>query len=156
MKNLITSIQVALIISITASCSGPKKTAENPAEKPAEISADVKSGQSDVKPDQAEVKSTADAKPKHVSETKTGSQIVSNTTANLGKNLGLSDLQNNRVNDLLLVNFSSIGGSLDKSYQNEEAKSLRQELLQKSKDQISEILDTQQKEKFKTFMLQVK
>jgi len=149
MKNLLSSALLLLFITIVSSCDGPKKTSENqPAASQASDQTD-KMAETAVTTDAAK---TEDGNPANqVTESLSGSQIVSTASSRLVSKLVLNEQQITSVNGFLNKSFIDYGGDLTKVYSAEESKTIIREIIMKAKDPIMGILNDTQKEQFSKY-----
>lgn len=135
MKKIVVSIQILVLFFVVTSCDGPKKSSEN---QPVN--------------GQVEAIDTVHRKPHQdgsQGEDRTGAQIIEKSVARLVNRLKLSDTQATNLKDILTKSFNEMSLDMNKTYTGEESKKIGLDLIEKSSDAISNILDENQKEQFK-------
>lgn len=135
MKKILISIQILVLFFLATSCDGPKKSSENQS-----VNTQSEAG------DSAQRRSRQDGSQ---GEDRNGSQIIEKSVARLVNRLKLTDTQATNLNIILTKSFNEMGLDMNKTYSGEESKRYGLELIEKSSDAISAILDENQKEQFK-------
>ncbi|HNS13107.1 MAG TPA: hypothetical protein PKM97_10890 [Bacteroidia bacterium] len=158
MKKLFVCICSLLLVLVLPGCDGPKKsnTQSNPAKEEAAAESPVEAAtpnaESEVPNDEGMAENQNLEREKKMSEVFTGAGIIESLMGNLTEKLALSGTQTSDIKNVISGTFTSLGYSSDKEYSFELAKSMKQDILKNSSNQILAVLDANQKEKFGKFM----